>query len=153
MEAEAEATYYEIVAYPRGDLCERVGVAGRDEDDVCPAPELDVQYRISDAVAWLRVRRRRRRRGEGEKGRVRVIVSASCTRSTGQWQGRTSHSSSSVQTSTPCLRMSSGWKNVRDGLVAATCTDTSLCYKTAPSTRSQGATRDDTEWAWKEGGR
>lgn len=67
VEVEADATYYEIVAYPRGDLCERVGVAGRDEDDVCPAPELDVQYRVSDAVAWLRVRRRRRRRGEGEK--------------------------------------------------------------------------------------
>ena len=69
MEAEVEATYYEIVAYPRGNLCERVGVAGRDEDDVCPASELDVQYRISDAVVWLRVRRRRRRRREGEKGR------------------------------------------------------------------------------------
>jgi len=39
---------------------------------------------------------------------------------------RTSHSSSSVHTSTPCLRISSGWKNVSDGLVAATCTDTSL---------------------------
>ena len=50
------ATYYEIVAYSRGYLCECVGVAGRDEDDVCPATELDVQYRISDAVVWLRVR-------------------------------------------------------------------------------------------------
>ena len=49
-------TYHEIVAYPRGDLRECVGVAGRDEDDVCPATELDVQYRISDAVVWLRVR-------------------------------------------------------------------------------------------------
>jgi len=66
MEVEVEATYYEIVTYPGGDLCERVGVAGRDEDDVCPAPELDVQYRISDVVVWLRVRRRRR---EGEEGR------------------------------------------------------------------------------------
>lgn len=35
-------TYYEIVADPCGDLCECVGGAGRDEDDVCPAPELDV---------------------------------------------------------------------------------------------------------------
>jgi hypothetical protein len=47
-------TYYEIVAYPRGDLCERVGGARCDEHDVCPAPELDVQYRVSDAIVWLR---------------------------------------------------------------------------------------------------
>ena len=50
------ATCYEIVAYPRDNLRECVGGAGRDEDDVCPATDLDVQYRISDAVVWLGVR-------------------------------------------------------------------------------------------------
>ena len=45
---------------------------------------------------------------------------------------RTAHSSSSVHTFTSRLRISTGWKKVSDGLVAATCTDT-LLYYTPPS--------------------
>lgn len=43
-------------------------------------------------------------------------------------EGRTVHSSSSVHTFTPRLRISAGWKKVSDCLVAATCTDTFLYY-------------------------
>jgi hypothetical protein len=54
---------------------------------------------------------------------------------------RTSHSSSSVQTCAPCLRISSGRKNVSDGLVAATCTDTSLYCCRALANVGAGARR------------
>jgi hypothetical protein len=43
----------EVVAKPVGNFCERVGGAGGDEDNVCPAPELDVEDWVADLVAWL----------------------------------------------------------------------------------------------------
>jgi hypothetical protein len=76
-----------------------------------------MQYRVSDAIIWLQVKH------------------ALWRHDTMRCQRRTSHSSSSVQTSTPCLRISSGWKNVSDGLVAATCTDTSLYCRAATPRR------------------
>ena len=124
---ETRITYHKIVTYSCGDLCERVGGAGRDQDDVCPAPKLDVQYRVTDVVVWLGAVSKKGVGGCGGRRMGIVCVSSSVVRFDRTTWTRTSHSSSSVQTSTPCLRTSSGWKKVSDGLVAATCTDTSLC--------------------------
>lgn len=68
-----------------------------------------MQYRVSDVVIRLYAR-------GGVVDRQRPTGTNT----------RTPHSSSSVQTFTPSLLMSSCRKNVSDGLVAATCTETSL---------------------------
>jgi hypothetical protein len=53
MGEEERETYDEVVAQAGCDLGEGVCGAWRDEDDVCPAPQFDVEDGIADGVCPL----------------------------------------------------------------------------------------------------